>query len=127
LSGDGLVSAAVAKAPVSDLFGWEWPLGAYGPDYFDQIGAGPATRRRLSPLRRSAAEPLLVIQGRADRVVPPGMNRAFAAKFRKVHIWVVAGGHRTERARPFLVSRAMRWLAVLAHRPTRPTPAGRRP
>ena len=38
LAGDGLVSAAVAKAPVSDLLGWEWPLSTYGPDYYEQIG-----------------------------------------------------------------------------------------
>ena len=54
LAGDGLVAAAVAKAPVSDLVGWEWPLGAYGPDYFEQIGADLAARYRLSPLRRRA-------------------------------------------------------------------------
>jgi acetyl esterase/lipase len=118
LSGDGLVSAAVSKAPVSDLLGWEWPLGVYGADYFEQIQAGLITRRQLSPLRRRAVNPLLLIQGRADSVVPQTMNLAFAAKFPRVHLWVVAGGHRTERARPFLVYRAMRWLARIAHRQT---------
>lgn len=122
LSGDGLVSAAVAKAPVSDLVGWEWPLGVYGPTYFEQVQAGLTSRYRLSPLRRRAAEPLLVLQGRADRVVPLKMNGEFATKFPRVHLWVVAGGHRTERARPFLVARAMSWLARLAIRRTRPTP-----
>jgi len=111
----------VAKAPVSDLLGWEWPLGVYGPTYFEQIQAGPSTRLRLSPLRRRAVEPLLVVQGRADRVVPLNMNSAFAAKFPRVRLWVVAGGHRAERARPFLVTRAMGWLARQAHRRTRPT------
>jgi pimeloyl-ACP methyl ester carboxylesterase len=119
LSGDGLVSAAVAKAPVADLLGWEWPLGAYGPDYWERLGAGPATRRRLSPLRRPAARPLLVVQGRADRVVPAGMNEAYAAKFTRVRLWVVAGGHRTERARPRLLARAMRWLGRIAARRAR--------
>ena len=119
LSGDGLVSAAVAKAPISDLLDWDWPLGVYGADYYEQIAAGPATRRRLSPLRRRAAEPLLVLQGRADQVVPLNMNEAFAAKFTRVHLRVVAGGHRTERARPSLVASSMRWLARIAELRTR--------
>jgi pimeloyl-ACP methyl ester carboxylesterase len=110
LAGDGLVSAAVAKAPPSDLFGWEWPLGAYGPGYYEEIGANPAVRRRLSPFRRPMRRPLLVVQGRADRVVPLAMSEAFAGKFRRVHLWVVPGGHATERARPWVVRRAMRWL-----------------
>lgn len=111
LAGDGLVSAAVAKAPPSDLVGWEWPLIAYGPDYYEQIGAGPAARRRLSPLRRRMTRPLLVVQGRADQVVPLAMNEALAAKFRQVGLWVVPGGHTTERKRPWVLRRAMRWLA----------------
>lgn len=115
LAGDGLVSAAVAKAPVSDLLDWEWPLGAYGPDYFERIGlAAPAARRRLSPLRRRARNPLLVLQGRRDQVVPLAMNREYAAKFKRVRLWVVQGGHHTERTRPELLSRAFGWLARLA-------------
>lgn len=114
LSGQGLVAAAVAKAPVSDLLGWQWPLDAYGPDYFERIGAGPATRRRLSPLRRPQAAPLLVVQGRFDRIVPLEMSESFAARFRQVRLWVVPGGHRTERARPRLLDRSMRWLARIA-------------
>lgn len=124
LSGQGLVSAAVAKAPVSDLVDWQWPLGAYGPEYFERIGAGPATRRRLSPLRRPQAEPLTVLQGRADQVVPLKMNEAFAAKFAQVRLWVVTGGHRTERSRPRLVKRAMSWLARVAARNVRATLRG---
>jgi pimeloyl-ACP methyl ester carboxylesterase len=111
LAGDGLVSAAVAKSPPSDLVGWEWPLSAYGPDYYEQIGANADQRRRFSPLRRPMERPLLVVQGRADRVVPLAMNRAFAAKFRRVHLWVVPGGHATDRTRPWETGRAMRWLA----------------
>lgn len=114
LAGDGLVSAAVAKAPVSDLASWEWPLGVYGPDYFEQIALGPAARLRLSPLRRPARAPLLVYQGRGDQVVPPAMNQTFAAKFNRVYLWEVPGGHTTERARPYLVDQAMRWLARTA-------------
>jgi fermentation-respiration switch protein FrsA (DUF1100 family) len=114
LAGDGLVSAAVAKAPPTDLLGWNWPLGAYGPDYYRQIGLGPAARRRLSPLRRPARRPLLVVQGRRDRVVPLAMNAAFAAKFKQVHLWVVRGGHHTERARPELLVRAFEWLGRVA-------------
>jgi fermentation-respiration switch protein FrsA (DUF1100 family) len=114
LAGDGLVRAAVAKAPVSDLLDWEWPLGTYGPDYYEQIGTDPAIRRRLSPLRRPAQRPLLVIQGRNDRVVPPAMNVAFAAKFSRVHLWAVPGGHTTDRLRPWVVAEAMGWLGRFA-------------
>jgi pimeloyl-ACP methyl ester carboxylesterase len=115
LAGDGLVSAAVAKAPVSDLLDWEWPLNAYGPDYFERIGLyAPAARRRLSPLRRHAREPLLILQGRGDRVVPLAMNRRYAVKFKRVYLWVVQGGHHTERIRPELLGRAFDWLARVA-------------
>lgn len=110
LAGEGVVSAAVAKAPPSDLLGWEWPLSAYGPDYYERIGTSPAVRRRLSPLRRPMERPLLVVQGRADRVVPLAMSETFAAKFRQVHLWVVPGGHATERTHPGVTRRAMRWL-----------------
>ena len=44
------------------------------------------------------------------------MNEAFAAAYPRVSLWLVAGGHLTERARPFLVTRAMEWLAKLAAR-----------
>jgi pimeloyl-ACP methyl ester carboxylesterase len=114
LAGDGLVSAAAAKAPISDLVGWQWPLGAYGPDYFDSIGASTADLYRLSPLRRPALRPLLIVHGRGDGVVPPSMSRAYAVKFRHVHLWVVEGGHHTERTRPELLSRAFDWLARIA-------------
>lgn len=119
LAGDGLVSAAVAKAPVSDLLEWEWPLGAYGPDYFERIGlSAPAARRRLSPLRRRTRRPLLILQGRSDQVVPVAMSREYAVKFKRVYLWVVQGGHHTERIRPELLSRAFDWLArvAIAHR-----------
>ena len=111
LAGDRLVAAAAAKAPISDLLTWEWPLGAYGPDYFERIGMTPEARRRLSPLRRRAARPLLIVHGRRDRIVPVGMSRGYAVKFKRVRLWVVAGGHHTERARPELLRRALGWLA----------------
>jgi dipeptidyl aminopeptidase/acylaminoacyl peptidase len=114
LAGDGLVRAAVAKAPVSDLLDWEWPLGRYGLDYYERIGTDPAIRRRFSPLRRPALRPLLVIQGRNDQVVPPAMNEAFAAKFFRVHLWEVPGGHTTDRLRPYIVAQAMGWLSKFA-------------
>jgi pimeloyl-ACP methyl ester carboxylesterase len=114
LAGDGMVEAAVAKAPISDLVGWRWPLGVYGPDYYEQIGASVADRYRLSPLRRHALRPLLIIHGRADHVVPLAMSRAYAVKFEHVHLWVVPGGHHTERARPELLSRAFGWLVRIA-------------
>jgi pimeloyl-ACP methyl ester carboxylesterase len=118
LAGEGLVSAAVAKAPPSDLVTWEWPQSAYGPDYYERIGASLAARRRLSPLRRPMERPLLVVQGRADRVVPVVMSETFAAKFRQVHLWVVPGGHATEQTHPWVTRRAMRWLGRTAGRIT---------
>ena len=42
------------------------------------------------------------------------MNEAFAGAYRRVKLWVVAGGHTTERVRPFLITRAMHWLAQIA-------------
>jgi len=114
LSGQGLVSAGAAKAPVSDLATWEWPIGRYGPEYWTALGADQATRERLSPALRPEEAPLLVIQGRADNVVPPSMNEAFAARFNRVKLWLVAGGHTTDRVRPFLITRAMHWLARIA-------------
>jgi pimeloyl-ACP methyl ester carboxylesterase len=114
LSGDGLVSAAVAKAPVSDLATWEWPIAKYGVEYWNSLGVDLAARERLSPYLRPQREPLLVIQGRADNIVPPTMNEAFAAKFKWVKLWKVAGGHTTDRVRPFLVTRAMHWLERIA-------------
>jgi acetyl esterase/lipase len=114
LAGDGLIAAAVAKAPVTDLVGWQWPLEKYGPSYYERIDLGEAARYRLSPLRRPQRSPLLIYQGRGDRVVPPAMNEAFAAKFTRVHLWEVPGGHTTERTRPWLISRSMKWLAQTA-------------
>jgi pimeloyl-ACP methyl ester carboxylesterase len=116
LSGEELVSAAVAKAPVSDLITWTWPLEQYGPAYWESLGVDLADRERLSPIRRAQQAPLLLIQGRGDHVVPPSMNEAFAAVYPRVTLWLVAGGHLTERARPFLVTRAMEWLAKIAAR-----------
>jgi acetyl esterase/lipase len=114
LSGDDLVSAAVAKAPVSDLTTWEWPLTKYGVEYWGSLGVDLADRERLSPIRRLQLAPLLIIQGRADHVVPAAMNETFAAAYPRVSLWLVAGGHSTERVRPFLITRAMHWLARIA-------------
>jgi acetyl esterase/lipase len=114
LSGDSLVAAAVAKAPISDLTTWEWPLSKYGPEYWEGLGVDLADRERLSPIRRLQLAPLLVIQGRGDHVVPPAMNETFAAAYPRVDLWLVAGGHTTERVRPFLITRAMHWLAAIA-------------
>lgn len=116
LSGDHLVTAAVAKAPVSDLVTWNFPIEHYGPNYWENLGVDLADRERLSPIRRLQLAPLLVIQGRADNVVPPSMNEAFAAAYPRVSLWLVAGGHLTERVRPFLVTRAMEWLGRFATR-----------
>jgi acetyl esterase/lipase len=110
LAGEGLVAGAVAKAPPSDLVGWTWPLSTYGSDYYEQIGLDEAARYRLSPLRRPERRPLLLLQGSSDAVVPAAMSEAFAAKFRQVRLWLLAGGHRAERSRPQVVIRALRWL-----------------
>lgn len=110
LAGEGLVAAAVAKAPPSDLVGWTWPLSTYGEDYYERIGLGEEARYRFSPLRRPERQPLLLLQGRSDAVVPAAMSEAFAAKFSQVRLWLLAGGHRAERSRPQVVVRALRWL-----------------
>jgi fermentation-respiration switch protein FrsA (DUF1100 family) len=110
LAGEGLVAAAVAKAPPSDLVGWTWPLSTYGADYYERIGLSEEARYRLSPQRRPQRQPLLLLQGRSDQVVPAAMSEAFAAKFRQVRLWLLAGGHHAERSRPEVVVRALRWL-----------------
>jgi acetyl esterase/lipase len=110
LAGEGLVAAAVAKAPPSDLVGWTWPLSTYGADYYERIDLGEVARYRFSPLRRPERQPLLLLQGRSDQVVPATMSEAFAAKFRQVRLWLLAGGHHAERSRPQVVVRALRWL-----------------
>jgi len=114
LAGEGLVAGAVAKAPPTDLVGWAWPLATYGADYYEQIAASPQARYRLSPLRRPQQRPLLVVQGRADQVVPAAMNEAFAAKFQRVYLWATPGGHHTEKAHPWVLERALGWLGSLA-------------
>ena len=111
LAGDGLVSAAVAKAPISDLLTWAWPLETYGADYYERIMLSEPSAATALPAAPFRHRPVLVVQGRSDHVVPPAMNEAFAAKFTQVRLWVVPGGHHTERSRPrILASRAMRWL-----------------
>ena len=110
LSGEGLVAAAVAKAPPSDLVDWTWPLSTYGADYYEQVDLSEEARYRLSPLRRPERQPLLLLQGRSDAVVPAAMSEAFAAKFQQVRLWLLAGGHRAERSRPQVVVRALHWL-----------------
>jgi acetyl esterase/lipase len=114
LSGDDLVAAAVAKAPISDLTTWGWPIEKYGPEYWNGLGVDLPARERLSPIRRPQLAPLLVVQGRGDHIVPPAMNETFAAAYPRVRLWLVAGGHTTERVRPFLITRAMNWLARIA-------------
>jgi pimeloyl-ACP methyl ester carboxylesterase len=123
LAGDGLVAGAVAKAPASDLVGWTWPLSAYGEDYYEQVGLTPEARYRLSPLRRAERRPLLVLQGRADAVIPATMSEAFAAKFRQVRLWLLGGGHRAERSHPQVLKRALRWL-LRAGAAEKPEPVG---
>jgi hypothetical protein len=45
------------------------------------------------------------------------MNEQYAAKFDQVHLWLVAGGHTTERLRPWLIPRSMDWAARVYLRP----------
>lgn len=114
LSGDGLVGAAAAKAPVSNLVSWEWPLEQYGPTYYERVMLDLPARYRLSPLRRPAKEPLLVVHGIDDQVVPVSQSEAFAAKFKRVYLWEVLGGHHAERAQPEVLERTFIWLADIA-------------
>ena len=114
LSGDGLVAAAAAKAPVSNLVSWEWPLGAYGPKYWERVQLDLDARYRLSPLRRPAKEPLLLVHGIDDQVVPISQSEAYANKFRKVHLWEVLGGHHAERSQPEVLQRTLIWLAEIS-------------
>lgn len=116
LAGDGLVGAAAAKAPVSDLVAWEWPLLEYGPRYYERIGLDLSGRYRLSPLRRAAKRPLLIVHGVDDRVVPVSQSEAFAAKFSRVFLWQVPGGHHAERSQPEVLQRTLSWLAEIAER-----------
>ena len=46
--------------------------------------------------------------------MPVAMNRAYSLKFKRVYLWVVQGGHHTERTRPELLSRGFGWLARVA-------------
>jgi pimeloyl-ACP methyl ester carboxylesterase len=114
LSGDGLVGAAAAKAPVSNLVSWEWPLAEYGPKYYERVGLDISARYRLSPLRRQEKQPLLLIHGIDDQVVPISQSEAFANKFPRVHLWEVLGGHHAERSQPEVLDRTLVWLAEVA-------------
>jgi len=79
-----------------------------------------AARYRLSPsLRSEVKSPLLIYQGVNDQVVPAAMSAAFAEKFENVHLWYVPGGHATDETRPWLVQRALNWLAQIAARQER--------
>lgn len=121
LASDGLVSAAVAKAPVSDLVDWPWATETYGSSYYEKVGLGEESARyRLSPsLRSEVKSPLLIYQGVSDQVVPPAMSASFAEKFENVHLWYVPGGHATDETRPWLVQKALNWLARIAARQER--------
>lgn len=114
LSGDGLVGGAVAKAPVSNLVSWEWPLEKYGPKYYERIALDLPARYRLSPLRRAERQPLLLVHGIDDQVVPVSQSEAYANKFSRVFLWEVLGGHHAERSQPEVLQRALIWLADIA-------------
>ncbi len=114
LAGDGLVGAAAAKAPVSNLVEWDWPLFAYGPRYWERVRLDLPARYRLSPLRRPVKHPLLLVHGINDQVVPIAQSEAYAAKFRRVHLWETLGGHRAERVLPEVLQGSLLWLAETA-------------
>lgn len=111
LAGKGLVTAAAAKAPPSDLVAWTWPLHrSYGREYREKIASMRSELHRYSPFFDQDRRRLLIVQGVADTVVPPPMNETFARRQRLVRLWRVPGGHFTDRARPHLVARALAWL-----------------
>jgi len=114
LSGDGLVGGAAAKAPVSNLVSWEWPVEHYGPLYWDRAQLDLKARYRLSPLRRAAKQPLLLVHGIDDQVVPISQSEAYANKFKRVYLWEVLGGHHAERSQPEVLQRTLIWLAEIA-------------
>lgn len=114
LSGDGLVGAAVAKAPVSNLVNWEWPLEQYGPLYYERVALDLPARYRLSPLRRAEKQPLLLVHGIDDQVVPISQSEQYANKFQRVYLWQVLGGHHAERSQPDVLQSALIWLADIA-------------
>jgi dipeptidyl aminopeptidase/acylaminoacyl peptidase len=124
LAGDGLVGAAVAKAPVSNLVSWEWPLAQYGPKYYERVALNLPARYRLSPVRRAEKQPLLLIHGIDDQVVPISQSEQFANKFQKVFLWEVLGGHHAERSQPEVLQRALIWLADIAERQAQGTIPG---
>lgn len=111
LAGRGLVTAAAAKAPPSDLVAWRWPLTrSYGREYRERIASVNATLRQYSPMFGEDQRRLLVVQGVADKVVDPKMNERFARRQPLVRLWRVPGGHLTDRSRPGLILRALAWL-----------------
>jgi acetyl esterase/lipase len=114
LAGDGLVGAAAAKAPVSNLVSWEWPVAYYGPLYWERAQLSLDARYRLSPLRRPAKEPLLLVHGIDDQVVPISQSELYADKFKRVFLWEVLGGHHAERSQPEVLQRTLIWLAEIA-------------
>jgi acetyl esterase/lipase len=114
LAGDGLVGAAAAKAPVSNLVSWEWPVAHYGPLYWERAQLSLPARYRLSPLRRPAKEPILLVHGIDDEVVPLSQSEVYADKFQRVYLWEVLGGHHAERSQPEVLQRTLIWLAEIA-------------
>ncbi len=123
LAGKGLVTAAAAKAPPSDLVAWSWPLHrSYGPEYREKIASMRGVLHQYSPLFDQDRRRLLIVQGVADTVVPPPMNETFARRQPLVRLWRVPGGHFTDRARPDLVVRALAWLKQSAIGPGNPPP-----
>jgi pimeloyl-ACP methyl ester carboxylesterase len=117
LAGAGLVNAAVAKAPVTDIPDWQWAKQRYGADYEQQIGLSGSEAHELSPMYRPTSSPLLIYQGVDDGIVPPSMDRAYARRNpRQVHYWPVPGGHWTDRSRTYLITQALGWLDRTATR-----------
>lgn len=114
LSGDGLVGGAAAKAPVSDLVSWEWPVPAYGPRFWERVKLDLSARYRLSPLRRPARSPLLLVHGIDDQVVPIAQSEAYAEKFSRVYLREVLGGHHAERSQPSVLQEMLIWLAEVS-------------
>lgn len=116
LAAEGLVAGAVGKAPPGDLVNWNWVHGQFGPHYYEEIKVTRSQLAAFSPDRHKFESPLLIYQGHLDKIVPPAMDRRFAAKDPRVFYLAVSGGHRTDREHPYLIYKTLAWLDGVADR-----------
>lgn len=95
MAAHGWVDGAYAWAPISDLYRWQ---SDSLPGFVDWSGFkdhDAATLKWVSAItwasRRS--KPLLVVHGRADVKVPFAQSRRLKARYRRMTLRAVAGGH----------------------------------